>query len=69
LSLLSYEIPQANMKKKFGKNGFHTLQDTMFHRPLTNTSTSRLKITAAYCTMLVFREKRKETLLLCGQSF
>jgi hypothetical protein len=33
--------------KKFGKNGFLTLQDTMSHRPLTNTSS--LKITAAYC--------------------
>ncbi len=36
-------------KKKFGKNDFHTVQDTMFHRPLTNTSS--LKITAAYCTL------------------
>jgi hypothetical protein len=35
-------------KKKFGKNGFHTLQGTMSHRPLTNTS--GLKITAAYWT-------------------
>jgi hypothetical protein len=35
-------------KKKFGKNGFHTLQGTMSHRPLTNTSS--LKIAAAYCT-------------------
>jgi hypothetical protein len=34
------------LKKKFGKNGFHTLQGTMYHRPLTNTSS--LKITAAY---------------------
>jgi hypothetical protein len=33
-------------KKKFCKNGFHTLQGTMSHRPLTNTSS--LKITAAY---------------------
>ncbi len=33
-------------KKKFGKNGFHTLQGTMSHRPLTNASS--LKITAAY---------------------
>jgi hypothetical protein len=32
-------------KKKFGKNGFHTLQGTMSHRPLTNASS--LKITAA----------------------
>ncbi len=32
--------------KKFGKNGFHTLQGTMSYRPLTNTSS--LKITAAY---------------------
>jgi hypothetical protein len=31
---------------KFGKNGFHTLQGTMSHRPLTNASS--LKITAAY---------------------
>ncbi len=34
-------------KIKFGKNGFHNLQGTMSHRPLTNTSS--LKITAAYC--------------------
>jgi hypothetical protein len=32
--------------KKCGKNGFCTLQGTMSHRPLTNTSS--LKITAAY---------------------
>ncbi len=32
-------------QKKFGKNGFHTLQGTMSHRPLTNVSS--LKITAA----------------------
>ena len=32
-------------KKKFCKNDFHTLQGTMSHRPLTNTSS--LKITAA----------------------
>jgi hypothetical protein len=32
-------------KKKFGKNGFHTLQGIMSHRPLTNASS--LKITAA----------------------
>jgi hypothetical protein len=31
--------------KKCGKNGFLTLQGTMSHRPLTNTSS--LKITAA----------------------
>ena len=37
-------------KKKFGKNGFHTLQGTMSHRPLTNASS--LKITAAYCTYM-----------------
>ena len=36
-------------KKKFDKNGFHTLQGTMSHRPLTNASS--LKITAAYCTL------------------
>ncbi len=30
---------------KFGKNCFHTLQSTMSHRPLTNTSS--LKIAAA----------------------
>jgi hypothetical protein len=34
-------------KKKFGKNGFHTLQGTMSHRPLTNALS--LNITAAYC--------------------
>jgi hypothetical protein len=33
--------------KKCSKNGFLTLQGTMSHRPLTNTSS--LKITAAYC--------------------
>ena len=38
LSLLSYDIPHVNMQKKFGKNGFHTLQGTMSHRPMTNTS-------------------------------
>ncbi len=32
-------------QKKFGKNGFPTLQGTMSHRPLTNTSS--LKIAAA----------------------
>ncbi len=36
--------------KKCGKNGFLTLQGTMSHRPLTNTSS--LKITAAYCTLI-----------------
>jgi hypothetical protein len=46
LSLLSYDIPQANTQKKLCKNDFHILQGTMFHRPLTNTSS--LKITAAY---------------------
>jgi hypothetical protein len=35
-------------QKKFCKNGFHTLQGTMSHRPLTNSSS--LKITAAYWT-------------------
>jgi hypothetical protein len=40
-------------KKKFGKNGFHTLQGSMSHRPLTNASS--LKITAAYCTLLFHR--------------
>jgi hypothetical protein len=39
-------------KKKFGKNDFHTLQGTMSHRPLTNASS--LKITAAYCLLLLF---------------
>ncbi len=42
-------------KNKFSKNDFHTLQGTMSHRPLTNTSS--LKITAAqcvHCTELVF---------------
>jgi hypothetical protein len=37
---------QIRYAKKFCKNDFHTLQGTMFHRPLTNNST--LKITAAY---------------------
>jgi len=32
-------------EKKFGKNGFQTLQGTMSHRPLTNSSS--LKIAAA----------------------
>jgi len=35
-------------KKKFVKKCFLTLQGTMSHRPLTNTSS--LKIAAAYCT-------------------
>jgi len=38
-------------KKKFGKNGFHTLQGTMSHRPMINTSS--LKITAAYCPCIL----------------
>ncbi len=38
-------------KNKFRKNDFHTLQGTMSHRPLTNTSS--LKITAAYCAFQV----------------
>jgi hypothetical protein len=37
-------------KKKFSKNDLHTLQGTLFHRLLTNTS--RLKITAAYCWVI-----------------
>jgi hypothetical protein len=37
-------------EKKFGKNDFYTLQGTMFHRPLPNTSS--LKITAAYSAIL-----------------
>jgi hypothetical protein len=37
-------------KKKFSKNGFHTLQGTMSHRPLTNASS--LKIAAAYRTAI-----------------
>jgi hypothetical protein len=49
LSLLHYDFWQVNRRKKFGKNSFHTLQGTMFHRPLTNTSS--FKITAAYCTV------------------
>ena len=36
-------------KNKFSKNGFHNLQGTMSHRPLTNASS--LKITAAHCTV------------------
>ena len=44
-------------KKKFDKNGFHTLQGTMSHRPLTNASS--LKITAAYytCIYTVYKNK------------
>jgi hypothetical protein len=43
------------LKKKFCKNDYHTLQGTMSHRPLTNTSS--LKITAAYWTACVhFRD-------------
>ncbi len=37
--------------QKFDKKCFRTLQGTMSHRPLTNTSS--LKIAAAYCTCLV----------------
>jgi hypothetical protein len=40
-------------KNKFSKNDFHTLQGTMSHRPLTNTSS--LKITAAYSTSTISR--------------
>ncbi len=36
-------------KNKFSKNDFYTLQGTMSHRPLTNTSS--LKIAAAYCAL------------------
>ncbi len=39
---------RKQIHKKFGKNGFHTLQGTMYHRPLANTPS--LKITAAYYT-------------------
>ena len=35
-------------KNKFSKNDFYTLQGTMSHRPMTNTSS--LKIAAAYST-------------------
>jgi hypothetical protein len=38
---------------KFGKNCFHTLQSSMSHRPLTNSSS--LKITAAYYTVMRIR--------------
>ncbi len=38
-------------KKNSVKSGFHTLQGTMSHRPLTNTSSLKIKITAAYCTL------------------
>jgi hypothetical protein len=48
-------------KKKFGKNGFHTLQGTMSHRPLTNASS--LKITAAYCTGYVYYGRVKDRAL------
>jgi hypothetical protein len=34
-----------NTQKKFSKTDFHTLQGTIFHHPLTNTS--KLKFTAA----------------------
>jgi hypothetical protein len=37
---------RTQIHKKIGKNGFRTLQGTMSHRPLSNTSS--LKITAAY---------------------
>ncbi len=41
-------------KKKFGKICFRTLQGTMSHRPLANTS--GLKIAAAYCIWLHLAE-------------
>ncbi len=44
-------------KNKFSKNDFHTLQGTMSHCPLTNTSS--LKITAAYCTYAYFNFNKK----------
>jgi len=37
-------------KKKFGKKCFRNLKGTMYHRPMTNTSS--LKIAAAYRTVL-----------------
>jgi hypothetical protein len=46
LSLLYYDFPHVNTQKKFGKKCFLNLQGTMYHRPLTNTSS--LKIAAAY---------------------
>jgi hypothetical protein len=42
-------------KNKFSKNGFHNLQGTMSHRPLTNASS--LKITAAYYTYSLSRRR------------
>ena len=41
---------------KFGKNCFHTLQSTMSHRPLTNTSS--LKIAAAYYPPSIDEERQ-----------
>ncbi len=43
-------------KNKFSKNDFNTLQSTMSHRPLTNTSS--LKITAAFCAHIMYSQKR-----------
>jgi hypothetical protein len=43
-------------QKKFGKKCFRTLQGTMSHRPLTNTSS--LKIAAAYCSICSIRHQQ-----------
>jgi len=43
--LMTFRTQIRVHKKKFGKIGLRTLQDTMSHRPLTKTSS--LKITAA----------------------
>ena len=47
--------------KKFGKKCFRTLQGTMSHRPLTNTSS--LKIAAAYCVDCYLRNHQLLILL------
>ena len=47
-------------RQKFDKNGFHTLQSTMSHRPLTNTSS--LKIAAAYYTSVRVAQRQSHRL-------
>jgi hypothetical protein len=53
-------------KKKFGKKCFRTLQGTMSHRPLTNTSS--LKIAAAYRTVSFLGLHKSEPEIYIGLS-
>jgi hypothetical protein len=54
-------------EKKFGKKCFRTLQGTMSHRPLTNTSS--LKIAAAYSPSLTQNFCDESKSCLCGTEY